>query len=98
MTANMSMEEIERVVLNARLGLTNEEKDSFVVGLNEMLDYVARLDEVDTEAVDPMLHNMSVVRTVLSDDTQRESLDKTKVLANAASVEDGAFKVPKVFE
>lgn len=98
MTANIGMEEIERVVLNARLGLTNQEKDSFVEGLNGMLDYVARLDEVDAEALDPVFHNMSLVRTVLRDDTQRESLDKTKVLANAASVEDGAFKVPKVFE
>jgi len=98
MTANISMEELERVVLNARLKLTEEEKDCFLKDLNNMLEYVEQLNEVDTESIDPTLHNMFMVPTGLRDDTQQESLDKSKVLANATSVEDGAFKVPKVFE
>lgn len=89
--------EVEHVALLSRLKLTDEEIDRFTEQLGGILDYVKKLDEVDTSQVPPMSHAIDV-SNVWREDEIRPSLSVPEVLANAPEREEEFFKVPKVTE
>jgi aspartyl-tRNA(Asn)/glutamyl-tRNA(Gln) amidotransferase subunit C len=62
-----------------------------------ILEYVDKLNELDTSNVEPTSHVMPV-KNVFREDRTENSYDREKILANAPSTEDGCFKVPKVVE
>jgi aspartyl-tRNA(Asn)/glutamyl-tRNA(Gln) amidotransferase subunit C len=94
----LSSEEIKSIAFTARLGLTTKEEECLVRDLNELLENAKQLDEVDTDSVEPTIYNMPVLREVFFDGARQKSLDMSAILVNTTQVEDGAFKVPKVFE
>ena len=81
----------------ARLALSEEEKERYQHDLAQILDYAAKLDELDTEGVEPTAHVLPI-HNVLREDRSRPSYDRDKLLANAPEQADGCFKVPKVVE
>jgi len=87
--------DIEYVARLARLSLTESEKERFRKDLAEILAYVGKLDQIDTEAIQPTSHVLSV-QNVFRDDEVSPSLPKDVVLANAPQKKDGLFKVPKI--
>lgn len=102
MTAKVSKEDVERVAALAHLELGPEEQARMLKDLNSILEYVAELNEVDTEKVEP-LEQVSALgagadRTVLREDEVRTSLDRVKVMAAAPDSDGAFFKVPKVIE
>lgn len=87
--------DIEYVARLARLSLTESEKERFRKDLAEILAYVGKLNQIDTEAIQPTSHVLSV-QNVFRDDEVLPSLPKDVVLANAPQKKDGLFKVPKI--
>jgi len=87
--------DIEYVARLARLSLTESEKERFRKDLAEILAYVGKLNQIDTEAIQPTSHVLSV-QNVFRDDKVLPSLPKDVVLANAPQKKDGLFKVPKI--
>ena len=81
----------------AKLELTEAETDKFSEDLNQVLAYVAQLDQWDTTGVKPMYHPLPVF-DALREDTPGTSLSNEAALANAPAQEDGQFRVPKVVE
>jgi len=81
----------------SRLILTEEEQERYGQDLAAILDYAAKLDELDTEGVEPTAHVLPI-HDVLREDLSRPSYDREKLLANAPEQADGCFKVPKVVE
>lgn len=81
----------------AKLNLTPEETEHFSADLNQVLGYVAQLEQWDTEGVEPMYHPLPVFDAV-REDTPGTSLSNDAALANAPAAEDGQFRVPKVVE
>lgn len=81
----------------AKLELTAEETASFSEDLNQVLAYVAQLDQWDTTQVAPMYHPLPVYDALRSD-TPGTSLSNEAALSNAPAREDGQFRVPKVVE
>ncbi len=81
----------------ARLALTDDEKKSYQNQLDQILDYVAELDELDVEHVPPMAHPLPR-NNVLRQDQERPGLDRTEVLNNAPQVRNDQFVVPKIIE
>jgi len=79
----------------ARLDLEEASLDRFADQISTILDYVDKLNEVDTESVRPTSHAIFLTNA-FRDDEQIEHLDREKVLANAPQEEDGSFVVPKV--
>ncbi len=66
----------------AKLQLTAEEEDKMARQLSEILDYAARLNELDTEAIPPtasVIPNQNVMRP----DRVTPSLTRERVLENA---------------
>lgn len=87
--------EVEKIAKLAKLHLLEEEKDKFRGHLNQILDYVEKLDELDTEDVEPtsyVQHSGDVMR----EDRVGESLPRREALRNAPATDGGFIRVPKV--
>ncbi|MXQ53962.1 Asp-tRNA(Asn)/Glu-tRNA(Gln) amidotransferase subunit GatC [Shimazuella alba] len=89
--------QVEHVAKLARLSLSEEEKTQFTSQLNDILQFAEKLNELDTDNVEPTSHIYPIVN-VMREDTVKPSLDRKKVLLNAPDQKDGSFRVPAVFE
>lgn len=94
---SISMQDVEHVAKLARLELTAEEKEVFNGQLNAILKYAEKLNELDTDGIEPTSHVLPVMN-VMREDEVRPSLPIEKVLLNAPDEEDGQIKVPAVLE
>lgn len=90
----ISDETIEYVGILAKLELSDEEKEQAKKDMGSMLDYIDKLNELDTEGVEPMSHVFSV-HNVFREDVVENGDGSEKTLANAPEKKEGAFKVPK---
>ncbi|SJZ33092.1 Asp-tRNA(Asn)/Glu-tRNA(Gln) amidotransferase subunit GatC [Selenihalanaerobacter shriftii] len=88
---------VEKVAMLARLELSTEEEEKMTDQLNDILDYADKLNELDTEGVEPTAHALPI-KNVFREDVVEESLDRDIALENAPEKKDGSFKVPKVIE
>ncbi len=79
----------------ANLEFTEEEIDRFTLQIGSILDYVARLNELDTSAIEPTSHVESGSHA-LREDALRPSIPREEALANAPESDGSHFKVPKV--
>lgn len=89
--------EIEHVGLLARLKLTDSEKELFSNQVGSIIDYIDKLNELDTTGVEPTAHVLPV-KNVFREDTLRASLPREKALQNAPERENGFYRVPKIIE
>lgn len=62
-----------------------------------MLNYIDKLNELDTEGVEPMSH-VFPVNNVFREDVVTNGDDRDNILKNAPEEKDGMFNVPKTFE
>ena len=85
---------IEYVGILAKLNLSEEEKKKAGEDMSRMLEYIDKLNELDTEGVEPMSH-IFPVSNVFREDVAAGGDDRDNILANAPEQKDGAFKVPK---
>lgn len=93
----LSPEEIDHIALLARLDLSPAERERATGELSQILDYFEKLNELDTDGVEPMAHVLPV-ENVLRADTVRPSLAREAALQNAPESADGQFQVPRVVE
>jgi aspartyl-tRNA(Asn)/glutamyl-tRNA(Gln) amidotransferase subunit C len=93
----VSLDEVRKVAHLARLKLSEKEEVRIAEDLGQMLDYVAALNELDTDDVPPTAHVLSI-SNVFREDIVRPSLPQAEALANAPSSGHGHFRVPKVIE
>lgn len=93
----ISDETIEYVGILAKLELSDEEKEQAKKDMGNMLDYIDKLNELDTDGVEPMSH-VFPVNNVFRDDVVTNGDDRERILSNAPEEKDGAFVVPKTFD
>ncbi len=91
----LTIKDVEQIALLSQLNLTAEEKDTFARNLSFALNYVDKLQELNTENIEPMKHILSVFN-IFRPDVLVPSPDREAMLCNAALVEDGYYKVPKI--
>jgi len=94
---SLTLVEVEHIANLARLRLTPEEKARYREQLSAVLDYMTKLKQVDTTAIEPTA-SVLPLRTVLRPDEVRPSLTPAELLANAPAAEDHLFRVPPVLE
>jgi aspartyl-tRNA(Asn)/glutamyl-tRNA(Gln) amidotransferase subunit C len=97
MANRISDETIEYVGILAKLELSEAEKEQAKDDIGRMLDYIDKLNELDTTGVEPMSH-VFPVNNVFREDVVTGVDEHEKILANAPAVKDGSFKVPKTVE
>lgn len=88
---------VEHVAKLARLRLSPEELAVHEKQLGAILDYVAKLERLDVQGLEPLVHPAESAN-VFRDDVPRPSLTKAEALANAPERNDDFFIVPKVVE
>ena len=93
----ISDETIDYVGILAKLLLSPEEKESAKKDMEEMLDYIDKLNELDTTGVEPMSH-VFPVHNVFREDVVTNGDDRDNILKNAPEEQDGAFCVPRTFD
>ena len=93
----ISDETIEYVGILAKLSLSPEEKEAAKKDMASMLDYIDKLNELDTEGVEPMSH-VFPVNNVFREDVVTNQDAREDMLENAPEQKNGCYKVPKTFE
>ncbi len=96
---SLSLDEVRRIAVLARLKLSPEEERTFQGQLSAILDYVAQLNELDVTGVEPMTHALAAGDPApLREDAVHRSLPPDEALANAPAREETWFKVPRIIE
>lgn len=88
---------IEYVGILAKLELSGEEKEAAKKDMGRMLDYIDKLNELDTAGVEPMSH-VFPVKNVFREDVVTNGDGSEKTLQNAPEEKDNMFVVPRTFE
>lgn len=91
----ISPAEITHVARLAHLSLSPAEVESMTEQLGRILQYMTKLNELDTEGVPPTTHAISI-QNAFREDVTGGSLDQKTALANGPSQNGEAFVVPKV--
>jgi aspartyl-tRNA(Asn)/glutamyl-tRNA(Gln) amidotransferase subunit C len=90
-------ETLQKIAHLARLDFEEERAEQMVSDMTEILDWVEKLNELDTENVAP-LTNMSAEQNVLREDEPKEPLSHERGMRNAPKKDSDYFRVPKVME
>ena len=88
---------VEHIAHLARLSLSESEKELFSHQLGAILEYVKKLNELDTAGIEPTSHVLEM-NNVMREDTLRASLPPDTALANAPDRSGNFFRVPKIIE
>ena len=89
--------EIEHLTLLARLNLSDDEKRLFSRQVGSIIDYINKLNELDTTGVEPTAHVLPM-KNIFREDTLRPSLSLEKALQNAPERNESFYRVPKIIE
>ena len=89
--------DVEHVARLARLALTDDELERMREQLNGILAYIEKLNELDTEGVEPTSHAVPMLN-VMRDDEPGPCLPRDEALANAPDRAGELFRVPRIIE
>ena len=91
----LTKEQVEHVALLARLDLTEEEKEKYAAQLSGILEYVEKLNQLDTTDVPPTAHVLPI-KNVFREDKVGDHLSNDEALQNAPDRDGNSFRVPKI--
>jgi aspartyl-tRNA(Asn)/glutamyl-tRNA(Gln) amidotransferase subunit C len=91
----LTLDDVRHVAMLARLALTEDHLKRLTGQLESILEYIAKLSEVDTTGIEPMAHALPL-HNVFREDVVEPSLPLEKVLQNAPQADGNFFMVPKV--
>jgi aspartyl-tRNA(Asn)/glutamyl-tRNA(Gln) amidotransferase subunit C len=96
----LSEDEVRYVARLAHLELSDDEVRRFLPQLDSILDYMAKLNELDIEKVEPMAQVLAPGSAdfALRDDSSHRTFSPEEALANAPARRDSLFAVPQVIE
>ena len=97
MAKKIDQAQVRKVARLSRLELTDAEVEEFTDQLSAILDYVEKMNELDTDNVQPLAHCLPV-SNVFRQDCVKQSLGTERTLANAPQRDGEFFKVPKILD
>ena len=93
----ITREEVQRVAVLARLQFSPQEEEILTGQLDKILQYMEKLNQLDTTGVEPLAHVVDIVN-VFREDRVANQPSPDAMLANAPARERDFFKVPKIIE
>lgn len=93
----ITRKDVEYVARLARLRLSEGEKEQFASQLARIVEYVEKLNQLDTARVEPTAHVLPL-KNVMRPDEVRPTIARDAVLRLAPKAADGFIKVPQVIE
>lgn len=91
----ITKDEVIHVARLSRLHIDETSTEKFAGQIGTILEYVDKLNQVDTEGVTPTSHAISLTNAFREDEVKAH-LERDAALANAPEKEDGSFVVPKI--
>ena len=88
---------VDKIAGLAKLEFDEAAKEKMVSDMNKMISFIDKLDQIDTELIEPLVY-MSEETNVLRADEVGEHISKEKALKNAPQKDSDYFKVPKVLK
>ncbi len=88
-------EEVEKVSSLASIKLTEDEKKELEKDMENIVKWFSRLDDIDTEGVEPAFHPIEIKNNMREDEVE-ECLSDKQVFQNTENKEDGFFKGPSI--
>jgi aspartyl-tRNA(Asn)/glutamyl-tRNA(Gln) amidotransferase subunit C len=95
--SSLTPDDVRKIAHLSRLDLTDEELALLGPQLDAIVGYMAQLQEVPTDGVEPLAHALPV-QNVFREDEPGESLPVGEALANAPAKRGPYFRVPAVLE
>ncbi len=92
---NINDELVDKLANLARLEFNALEKKAIKKDLEQMIDFIDKLNELDTTGVEPLLHMSNNINILREDETQG-MINRDEALKNAPLHDEQFFKVPKV--
>ncbi len=86
---------VDKIAGLSKLEFSGENKENIKADLNKMIDFVGKLDELDTNNVEPLMFITEEVNAMREDIIANE-VSQTDALKNGPSTDSDYFKVPKV--
>lgn len=97
MAQKIDIKTVDEVAHLARLEFNEESKQEILNDMNRMLAFVDKLNEVNTDGVEPLIY-MTEETNVLRDDEPETTITQKEALKNAPKKDSDYFKVPKVID
>ena len=94
---SLTRAEVQHIAELAKLQLTEAEAALYQEQLSDILDYIQRLNTLDTEAIPPTA-TVLPLRSVMRDDAPRPSMPASEILANAPARAGDSFEVRVILE
>ena len=86
---------VDKIASLSKLSFSGEQKEAIKNDMNKMLNFIGKLEEVDTDGVDPLIHMTEDVNVLRADEAVSEITQK-EALKNAPNKDSTYFKIPKV--
>lgn len=93
----IDLETVDRIAELARLEFANEAKEEIMADMNNMLAFVDKLNEMDTEGIEPLIFMTEEINAMRSDEVLQE-ITQAEALSNAPKKDMYYFRVPKVIK
>ncbi len=90
-------ETVDKIAHLARLEFENEAKQEIIKDMNNMLSFIDKLNELDTQNIEPLIYMSDEVNVLREDDVKHE-ITQDEALKHAPKKDSDYFKVPKVLE
>lgn len=97
MAQKIDIKTVDEVAHLARLEFNDEAKAEVLNDMNRMLAFVDKLNELDTDDVQPLIYMTDEVN-VLREDEPKQTITQKEALKNAPKKDSDYFKVPKVID
>ncbi len=91
----ISKQDVEHIAKLAKLKFEEPEIGKMQDEMNKILDYVEKLDEIDTSNVQPLSHVIEL-KNVMREDESTQIIPPDEMLKNAPLKTEKFFRVPKV--
>lgn len=87
-------ETMEYLEILSQIKLTPEEKKKTAEELRQILNYMKKLETLNTDQVEPMSH-VFPIKNIFREDIVTNTEDKEAMLKNAPQKKEGQYMVPK---
>ncbi len=88
---------VDQLAHLARLEFNQDAKEEILLDLNRMLGFVEKLNELDTNGIEPLIY-INENENILRDDVVVQEVTHKEALQNAPKKDSDYFKVPKVID
>lgn len=93
----VTVADVKRIAALARLEFSADEEERLTGELNRILQYMEKLNGLDTDGVEPTCH-LAATSNAFREDEPEEFAHVEELLAQAPEMAEGYYKVPRIIE